>query len=431
MKKFLISLPVFLFAFFGSVFFVSAMGISCPVGSPDAGKPCGQTSPYTSALVRCVMSGSDQFSSGVATATGTNRILGGQKCVIGGSGDFPGYWMQGTGEPSSNEPRFNFDAESTAPPGWSYSKTGNFFPSGNSIPDGEWSDSDPYNVYRFFGGNVTTTFPPADDESSLQVGSNHSGWTGCNSNGFRHVNDSSCPARSFYGSNSFNANPGDSIVFTVQNDLRPNNGYGQWGSGDASVTLNDVTKCYTAAYKTWYNQSFAHANYYTDVTDYHPTASGVCSPPPSSSQISFTCDYNTQLGNVLSWIVQGYPNFSIRDSDNVVIANGLSSSISSISNGIYTVNDVNGAVLRSATCHAVPILRAKWAGSGSGNPTVLVTPGSSADYDTTFEFWNSGGVGSTIRVSGDDDCSSDSVSLSLSSRRTICPDIDLEKELGN
>jgi hypothetical protein len=273
-KKFL---SVFIFLLIVSSFVfsspraASADSILCPPGTPDAGKICGITGLSTNEYITftCSLLGSDTYNG--------NRILGGQKCSIGGTDD-GGYYMSGTGTPNNDTPTFAFGSGQA--PGWTYSKSATWRGSSiSSIPSDQWVTSDNAYVLRFFGGNVIVSVS-GDDEASIQIGSNAAnvyGTTGCNSTGFRDVQKAGCPATSTFGSYSLSAQPGDVVIFNVQNDLRPNNGSGTWGAGTGTILLNDLTACYTAAYKK-------QIGGYSDTSaNYNVTAKGVCSPSVSSS----------------------------------------------------------------------------------------------------------------------------------------------------
>ena len=304
---------------------LSAGQIFCP--APDSSKLCGMTQAYNMSG-SCALSGPDLW--------GGNRILGGQKCSIGGTDD-AGYYMIGTAEPTGSTPTYPYGAGTA--PGWTYSKSGNLFTSG-SIPSGEWYN-DSYYLYRYFGSSVSISQPQADDESMLQIGSNYSYWTGCNHNGFRSVFDPSCPAATFMGNTSINASPGNALIFSVQNDLRPNNGSGTWGSGNVSVVLNQVTMCYTSAYKT-------AVGGYVDTQTFHPTADGVCTPETPTCDItsltasSINPPYNTSV--ILYFTTSG-------SSPNWVITPGGATGSGS---GSWTTPPLTTATTYTVACSANP-----------------------------------------------------------------------------
>jgi hypothetical protein len=270
--------------FLSTINSVHAASILCPAGTPDAGKICGLTgltAPQDSiGYIRatCTLRGSD--------VSGGNRILGGQKCSIGETDD-GGYYMTGTALPTNTTPTFPFGPGQA--PGWTYSKSVNQI----TIPSIEWTTSDNVYIEKFFGGNVLVD-THADDESSIQIGSAVYGTTGCNSTGFRDVLKAGCPANTYLGNNFMTAQPGDTVVLNIQNDLRPNNGIDNWGSGFGSVTLNDLTACYTPTYK-------AFIGGYSDTRVYHPTASGVCSPSGSGGTpaLSLTWDSNSSPSDTI------------------------------------------------------------------------------------------------------------------------------------
>lgn len=368
-KTFTILSFLFLSFFFFS--YASAYMIPCP--SPDIGKNCGAVNAYN-IYTSCTLSGPDIY--------GGNRILGGQKCVIGGGSDFAGYRMDGTSTPTSSTPTISL-GDGVAP-GWTYNKTGELFASG--IPTGEWTN-DIYYIYRFFGGTVTSMLNSADDESMLQIGSSYTYWTGCNHDGFRSVVDPSCPAQTFMGSNSTTASPGSPIVFSVQNDLRPNNGTGTWGSGNAFITLQEVTECYTSAWKIWQGG-------YNDTQTFHPTAAGVCTPEApvqTCSRNTFTCS-----GNTVSWSTSNCSSVSVKNPSNNVISTLATGSSTPVVNGTYTLTTETGS--STATCSVpVPAINARWVDTGTNTMIINLTSGQDS-VTKTLDFWNSGASGSVLNI---------------------------------
>jgi hypothetical protein len=162
------------------------------------------------------------------------------------------------------------------PWGWTYEKSSRIFEyfGGSSIPTGVFNGDGPYYNEKFFAPvGVSVSLPQADDSSEFRVGSNYVYWTGCYAT-FTDVKMNGCPASILMGSTSFNAYPGDSISFKVKNILRPNNGYGIWGSGSVTVTFNNLTVCYTQAYFDY----FCGSPGCSGRPNYIPTAPGVCSP---------------------------------------------------------------------------------------------------------------------------------------------------------
>jgi hypothetical protein len=210
-------------------------------------------------------------------------MYGRQKCAVGGATDeagfydsngaVGGYWWSGV------------------PAGWTYSKTlTGPTTGGNSLPSGEFTD--PYNPNlngRFFGGNVFLGLSSsADDTETLEVWSAVSGlnqvlWAGgCYAQLATAQSGPPCTTlqvNTASGSQYVNANPGDSFDFSVTNVYAPNNGtgVGDWGKGSAEIDV-PITTCYTAAYITQLN---GLGGGYQNVTDYHPTADGVCTPVSS------------------------------------------------------------------------------------------------------------------------------------------------------
>ncbi|MFA5791683.1 MAG: hypothetical protein WC884_01455 [Candidatus Paceibacterota bacterium] len=374
MKTLNIKKTFLILSFLSFLFFSYAFAYTIPCPAPDIGKNCGAVNSYN-IYTSCSLSGSDIY--------GGNRILGGQKCVIGGGTDFAGYRMDGTSTPTSSTPTISL-GDGVAP-GWTYSKTGELFASG--IPTGEWT-ADIYHIYRFFGGAVTSILWSADDESMLQIGSSYSYWTGCNSDGFRSVFDASCPAKTFMGSNSTTANPGDPIIFSVQNDLRPNNGSGTWASGDASITLQEVTACYTSAYKIWQGG-------YNNTKTFNPTAAGVCTDlsAPVCAISTFTCSSNT-----VAWSTSNCSNVSVKNPSSSTISTLATGSSTPVVNGVYTLTTETGS--STATCSVpVPAINAKWVSTGTDTMTINLTPGQNS-ITVPFDFWNSGASGSTLNVTG-------------------------------
>ncbi|MDW8279563.1 MAG: hypothetical protein RMK17_00090 [bacterium] len=214
----------------------------------------------------CSMSGPD--------IVGNNRILGGQVCYTVGGQDSGGYYMNGTGEPNNNTPIFPFD--SSQPWGWNYNKSSgilNYF-GGSSIPTGVFQAEGPYYNLKFFNPiNVNVNFNQPDDSGMLQIGSNYVYWTGCNA-GPRDVFNANCPSKNFVGPTNFQVSPGASVSFKIENHLRPNNGYGIWGSGSVTVTFDNLTVCHTKSYFDY----FCGFPGCSGRPNYIPTAAGVCSP---------------------------------------------------------------------------------------------------------------------------------------------------------
>jgi hypothetical protein len=246
--------PLFIFVIvfmFASIRNVHAAPIPCQ--NPDSSNTCGLTASY-SMNARCTMSGSDKEPNGT-------RILGNQVCSLFGT-DQGGLYQDSSGNPQTYT--------TATPPGWTYAKSGTL--KGN-ITTAEFQD-DPYYNIRFFGGSATVSQPKADDETVFRVGNQYTYWTGCTCGG-TSVYNSSCPSSTFVGNTSVNIQPGDTIDFTVKNLCRPNNGYGQWGGGDAYLALDQATWCFTSNYLTWLNNN---GYSYQNVVDYHPTAAGVCTP---------------------------------------------------------------------------------------------------------------------------------------------------------
>ena len=248
----------------------------------------------------CSMSGGDIY--------GGNRILGGQECYTIGGQDVGGYYMYGTGEPDSNTPIYPFsNLNMTTPWGWTYSKSSDMsrYFGGSSIPTGVFQGDGPYYNLKFFNPvGVSVSMPQPDDSSMLQIGSNYVYWTGCdetNSIDVRNVNDSHCPSQNFVGPTNFNAHPGDSIIFKVRNALRPNNGYGKWGSGSVQVTFDNLTVCYTQAYFDYSCGSPGCSGR----PNYIPTAPGVCSPEtqPKAKLNAYWKENNSQ--SIEKTITQG------------------------------------------------------------------------------------------------------------------------------
>lgn len=279
---FLITILVLAASFMFSVGSAEAAGVPC--SSPDSSNTCGVVASYNM-VARCTLSGSDKEPNGT-------RILGNQECSFFGT-NVGGLYEGPGGTPTAYT--------TPTPPGWTYAKSGNMK---RSITNEEFKD-DPYYNIRFFGGPVRVFQPKADDSSMLRIGNNYTYWTGCSCGG-TSVAKSSCPSSIFMGSpngqSGFDTTiqSGDTIDFTVKNECRPNNGYGEWGVGDATITLNEATQCFTKEYLAWLNNNGIS---YQNVTDYHPTAPGVCQPenaPPPDLKVVWTENNSASISKTVN-----------------------------------------------------------------------------------------------------------------------------------
>jgi hypothetical protein len=284
--KIFIIINIFLFGvfYFGNFSFAVWLG---PAQCSDGTTGCGYIADI-SLGESCAMSGSDIY--------GGNRILGGQECYTVGGQDFGGYYMIGTGAPNSQTQIYSFQSLGmTTPWGWTYSKSSDVSRifGGASIPTSVFQEAGlPYYNNKFFDPvRVSVSLPRADDSSEFSVGSNFVYWTGCYAP-VTSVYDSSCPANTLVGPTSFIVHPGDSISFKVRNALRPNNGYGTWGSGSVTATFDNLTVCYTQAYFDYSCGSPGCSGR----PNYIPTAPGVCSPEsqPKAKINAYWSENNSQ-----------------------------------------------------------------------------------------------------------------------------------------
>lgn len=252
---------LFFFFNYSNVFGGWISSATCTDGSSD----CGYLGDL-SVIESCLMSGSDIY--------GGIRILGGQICYTVGGEDNGGYYMIGTSEPNSNTQIYPFG--SSWPWNWVYNKSSGILRNfgGSYIPTDVFKDGIYYNLKFFNPIPVNVTFNQPDDSGMLQIGSNYIYWTGCNTDP-RDVYSSNCPSKNFVGPTNFNARPGDYISFKIENHLRPNNGYGDWGSGSAQITFGNLTVCYTSAYFDYITCGSPGCS---GRPNYIPTAPGVCSP---------------------------------------------------------------------------------------------------------------------------------------------------------
>jgi hypothetical protein len=376
-----------------------AFAISCTDGSSD----CGIVAQYNFGTIACSMSGSDIVNG--------NRVLGGQVCSVGG-GDVPGFYMNGTNEPNNSTPYFAYSG--STPPGWNYSKT--FF-SFLSIPTDEWNE-DPYHNIRFFGSKASVSLSRPDDDSTFQVGSNIISYSGCNAL-VTDVAKSGCPSAVFSGNTNPTVNPGDPLVLTVTNRLRPNNGTGTWGGGSANITLGEVTECDT---KAFYNtQNVPRAGGYPAV-DYHPVAPGVCAPttPPCTinsfgpSDLVVSPGGNTTLNFSLS-SDSGVQTWTIAKIDNSTLNPDPSTPLGSSNSGSSGTGVLSSTQTYKLTCGtglnaptavttvtvAQPSLSVAGTGTGaSGSSVNLTVTKGQQGIIVPFKFWNSGQTGSKIFVDG-------------------------------
>lgn len=307
MSKVFKNLNYFYFILFFLLFYNNVFGVWLgPATCTDGSVSCGYLADI-SLGASCSMAGPD-ISAG-------NRILGGQICYALGGQDDGGYYMIGTGQPNSNTSIYPFG--SSLPWGWSYNKNNEISREfgASSIPTGVFNPPGSISIYynqRFFDPVPVSVFLPRPDDSSMvSVGSNYVYWTGCNAD-VRSVYDSSCPSSILMGPTTFNANVGDSISFKVENRLRPNNGYGVWGTGDVTLTFGNLTVCYTSAYFDYGCGSPGCSGR----PNYIPTAPGVCSPETSPSPKLDTVWENTGTQNIQIDLVQGQSkqeNFIVRN----------------------------------------------------------------------------------------------------------------------
>lgn len=262
---------ILIFGIFGFFNFSNA-GWLGPAQCSDNTTGCGYIADL-SVIENCSISGNDIVNG--------NRVLGGQVCYTVGGQDNGGYYMEGTGEPNINTPIFPYGNQ--LPPGWVSNKRSDILRifGGSNIPLDVFQEPglSYYNLKFFDPISINVNLPRPDDSSMLQIGSNYVYWTGCSSDP-RNVFDPNCPSNNFVGSTNFNARPGDQISFKIDNHLRPNNGYGTWGSGETNITFGDssgsLTVCYTESY---FNSLCASGNSSAcGRGSYIPTARGVCSP---------------------------------------------------------------------------------------------------------------------------------------------------------
>jgi hypothetical protein len=236
----------------------SNAGLDCGeyINWPGSSEPWG--TPVTAPLAadKCSISGAGE-EHGIT-------VLGGQVCSIGGTDD-PGYYHNRT--TGQNVPLSDYAGN--PPPGWVYNKVSPF----TQIPYGAFSDvtNPAWFTDGFYGGTVYFRLSSADDQSSIQIGSNKDSVTGC-SCGVADQSGGGCPSTQGSGMQSFPVNGGESVVFNVKNLCAPQSGYGTWGGAQVdSFSLNPLTICYKAAY-------LESLGGYSNITDYVPTGSGQCSP---------------------------------------------------------------------------------------------------------------------------------------------------------
>jgi len=295
-KSFIITI-IFLFGIFYSINFSFAYN---PARCSDGKDNCGVIQDF-SIFDSCSMSGGDIYAG--------NRILGGQVCYTIGGQDFGGYYMYGTGEPDSNTPTYSFsDLNMTAPWGWTYSKSSDMFRyfGGSSITGEAFQSVDSYRNIKFFNPiSVRVVTIGGDDGAMVQIGSNTVETTGCNAL-FTDVKNDNCPSRIITGNRDFNAYIGDTVKFRVINILRPNNGFGEWGSGSVGLVFANITQCYTKAYFDYLcNFDPNIYSYACNRSNYIPTAPGVCSPEtkPKAKLNAYWKENNSQ--SIEKTITQG------------------------------------------------------------------------------------------------------------------------------
>lgn len=307
MLKIYKNLIYFYFILFYLLFYQNVFGAWLgPATCTDGTSGCGYLADVT-LLASCSMAGSD--------IVGGNRILGGQICYVLGGQDDGGYYMMGTSQPNSNTQIYPFG--SSLPWGWSYNKQDGIstYFGGSSIPTGVFRDPGSISIYynlKFFNPvPVSVNLYRPDDSSLVSIGSNYVYWTGCNAD-VRSVYDSSCPSSILMGPTTFNANVGDPISFKVENRLRPNNGYGIWGTGEVSITFGNLTICYTSAY---FDYSCGSAGC-SGRPNYIPTGPGQCSPETSPSPKLDAVWEKTGTQNIQIDLVKGksqQENFIVRN----------------------------------------------------------------------------------------------------------------------
>lgn len=284
-----------------------------PCQAPDQNKQCGFISYYNLGNLRCDLAGPG--------LNGQGRILGGQVCVVGGTGDSAGNY-----NPSGATSPY-FPLAGAKPDGWTYTKSAQ---TPATIPNGFWSDGYPYNNYGFYGGTADLSLYSSDDTSTMQVGSHTYARTGCTCNP-SDIFQASCPSQNLSGNSSISVAGGEPISLSVTNMCRPSDGNGLWGVGEGNVTLNNVTYCYTAAMLQYLNNN-GESPRYNNVVDYRATANGVCTPvSPAPAPISITVTSRDTSGNLLSssWNISGPVNLS---------GSGSSQTYSNQPRGTYTIS---------------------------------------------------------------------------------------------
>ncbi len=254
--------------------------ISCASLS-DSAKTCGGMTDFYTDFVnpaKCIINGPDVTTSPLGAQI---RILAGQQCVVGSGADYPGYYTTNIGCCSPWSPitaLAGYDG-SGRPPNWSYNKTPFISDFASAIPSGEINSyspfGNPFEVAKFFPGaqSVDVYFASKDDKAEVTINGSTFGQSVNQCNGIDDVNNFS-PGIT-YGTNNFVVSPGDTLTLKVFNMCRPNNGTADWANGSTWLRFYQVTNCYTAAYIAYMNSIGSN---YQDVVDYHPTASGVCSP---------------------------------------------------------------------------------------------------------------------------------------------------------
>lgn len=353
-------------------------------------------------------------------------VLGGQVCSIGGT-DQPGFYQN-----SNGQQELLSDYAGGPPPGWSYDKTSGF----TQIPDGVVSSSpdSPFGTDGFYGGTVSfawginqaTGKPSADDEATLQVGSQQSSLTGCTC-AVTSQSRAGCPSTNA-GPTSFSSVPaGAPVVFNTTNMCAPKSPYAQWGGAAVNnFVLSPVTVCYTAAY-------MQATGGYQYITDYVPTAAGTCMPKtlPQGTIVVNSVASSTGAPVAASWSITGsgatlsgngvttetYPNVAANtlytiapgatptgyDGNPTVYSDGNPVSSELLANGSTTTFTIVWQKSMPPpkprpTTPSAPALSAAWTdGSnatsvnlGSGQTTVIVP----------LQFRNSGGSGSVVNVNG-------------------------------